>query len=148
MIKSIIQGGNQRYKALLELGYKEVPDDWIKPASSFTEAELKQFAILDNVSFGEWNWDLLKNDDWGIVELSNWGLEVDNENLDYSGQNREILLNNDEGEKLEYKLKFTPDEFFDLQKRLSIVKEKENVSTNEQAIIELLNIYERAQVSI
>lgn len=27
---NIIQGGNQRYRALLELGYKEVPNEWVK----------------------------------------------------------------------------------------------------------------------
>lgn len=29
--QGIILGGNMRFKALLELGYKDVPDEWIKP---------------------------------------------------------------------------------------------------------------------
>jgi DNA modification methylase len=71
----IIQGGNMRYKALIELGYKEIPDEWVKPASAFTEAELRQFSILDNVGFGEWDWEMLAND-WETDSLLEWGLEI------------------------------------------------------------------------
>jgi hypothetical protein len=71
----IIMGGNMRFKALIELGYKEVPNEWVKPASAFTEAELRQFSILDNVGFGEWDWEMLAND-WQQEQLLEWGLEI------------------------------------------------------------------------
>jgi len=32
----IILGGNMRYRALQDLGYKEVPDEWVKRAEELT----------------------------------------------------------------------------------------------------------------
>lgn len=71
----IIIGGNMRYKALVAIGYKELPEDWVKRASDFTEAELKEFVIKDNLGYGEWDWDLLANE-WELDQLQDWGLEV------------------------------------------------------------------------
>lgn len=72
---NIVQGGNMRLKALQELGYKEIPDTWIKQAKDFTEDELKEFIIKDNVGFGEWNWDQLANE-WDTEKLIEWGLDI------------------------------------------------------------------------
>ena len=71
----VIQGGNMRYKALQELGYKDVPDEWIKQANDLTEDEKKQFIIKDNVGFGDWDWNLLANE-WDNDILLDWGLDV------------------------------------------------------------------------
>ena len=46
---SMILGGNMRLKALLELKYSEVPNEWIKKAKDLTEEETKRFVIADNV---------------------------------------------------------------------------------------------------
>lgn len=73
---NIIVGGNMRHKALLELGYTDIPDEWVKQAKDFTKEELKEFIIKDNVGFGEWDYDLLANE-WNIEELNEWGLEID-----------------------------------------------------------------------
>ena len=70
----MILGGNMRFKALKELGYKEVPDEWIKRDSDLTEAEKQRFIIADNVPFGEYDWDVLANE-WDKDELLEWGLE-------------------------------------------------------------------------
>ena len=67
-------GGNMRLRALQDLGYKEVADDWIKKASELTEDEKKRFIISDNVGFGEWDWDVLANE-WDAEELAEWGLD-------------------------------------------------------------------------
>ena len=72
---NIVLGGNMRLKALKELGYKEVPDDWVKRAEDLTEEETRRFIIADNVGFGEHDWELLQND-WDIDELEDWGLKV------------------------------------------------------------------------
>jgi ParB-like chromosome segregation protein Spo0J len=72
---SIILGGNMRFKALKELGYKEVPEEWVKRAEDLTEDEQRQFIIKDNVGFGEHDWDMLANE-WDAVELEGWGLDV------------------------------------------------------------------------
>lgn len=72
---SIVLGGNMRLKALNELGYKEIPDNWVKQAKDLTEEETKRFIIADNVSGGEWDWELLANE-WDSEELTEWGLDV------------------------------------------------------------------------
>ena len=50
---NMIQGGNMRFKALIELGYKELPDEWIKKGNDFTKEQWEEFVIKDNISFGE-----------------------------------------------------------------------------------------------
>jgi hypothetical protein len=72
---NVVQGGNMRLKALKELGYKEVPETWVKQAKDFTEHELRQFIIKDNVGYGEWDFEMLANE-WDSGELIEWGLDV------------------------------------------------------------------------
>lgn len=72
---NIVLGGNMRLKALKELGYKEVPDSWIKKASDMTPEEVRRFIIADNVGFGEHDWEMLANE-WDVAELSEWGLDI------------------------------------------------------------------------
>ena len=72
---SIVLGGNMRLKALKELGYKEVPAEWVKRADDLTEDEARRFIIADNVGFGEHDWELL-NSEWNVEELEGWGLDV------------------------------------------------------------------------
>ena len=64
-----IVGGNQRYRALLELGYTELEDIWVKEAKSFTKEQLKEFLIRDNINSGEWDFEQLANE-WEATELS------------------------------------------------------------------------------
>ena len=68
-------GGNMRLKALNELKYKEIPDNWVMLADEWTEEKRNRFTISDNVSFGEWDWDTLANE-WNVEELSEWGLDL------------------------------------------------------------------------
>ena len=67
-----IIGGNMRYLACKEIGLKEIP---VIRAENLTEEQIEQFIIKDNVSFGEWDWDILAND-WKSKELNEWGLGV------------------------------------------------------------------------
>ena len=73
--EGMILGGNMRFKALKELGYKDVPDEWVKRDSELTEAEKQRFIIADNIGFGEYDWDLLANE-WDKDDLIDWGLDV------------------------------------------------------------------------
>ena len=66
-------GGNMRLKAIIDLGIKEVPDEWVKYEDLSEEKEM-EFIIKDNVGFGEWEWDTLANE-WDEVDLAEWGLE-------------------------------------------------------------------------
>ena len=68
----MVLGGNMRLKACKEAGLKEVP---IIIADNLTEEQQREFLIKDNVSGGEWSWDILANE-WNSDELENWGLEV------------------------------------------------------------------------
>lgn len=49
----VVIGGNQRFKALRELGYESIPDEWIARAahedgSPLTEEEKRRFVFIDN----------------------------------------------------------------------------------------------------
>lgn len=81
----VILGGNMRFKACQEAGYKKIP---IIKADNLTEEQQCEFIIKDNVSGGEWDWDVLTND-WDSNLLEEWGLDVpifdDEEQKDLSG---------------------------------------------------------------
>ena len=68
-------GGNMRLKALQELGYKEIQDNWVQMADEWTEEQRREFVIKDNVGFGEWDWEELANV-WDSEKLEEWGLDV------------------------------------------------------------------------
>ena len=72
---NIVLGGNMRLKALKELGYKEIPDTWVKRADELTEDEQRRFIISDNVGFGEHDWEMIKTE-WDVQELEEWGLDI------------------------------------------------------------------------
>jgi hypothetical protein len=74
---NMVLGGNMRLKALKDLGYKEIPDEWVKKADELTEDEAKRFIIADNVGFGEHDFEALK--EWDQFELSEWGIEFQDE---------------------------------------------------------------------
>jgi 3'-phosphoadenosine 5'-phosphosulfate sulfotransferase (PAPS reductase)/FAD synthetase len=80
----MILGGNMRFKALKELGYKEVPDEWVKYDGELTEDEKRRFIIEDNLPFGEWDWNFIKKD-WDQELLNDWGLEVDFDEIKEKG---------------------------------------------------------------
>lgn len=71
---NVILGGNQRYRACLELGIQEVPT--IKMAN-LTEKEKQKLLVIDNTHYGKWDMDMLANDGWGLSDLDEWGVNVD-----------------------------------------------------------------------
>ena len=68
----VILWGNMRYKACKEAWIKEIP---VIVADNLTEDQEREFLIKDNVSGGEWDWDILANE-WDKEELEEWGLDV------------------------------------------------------------------------
>jgi hypothetical protein len=77
----IILGGNMRFKACKEAGLKEVS---IIKVSGLSAEKQREFLIKDNVSGGEWDWQLLQ--EWDSLELESWGLDIDNydnSNIDF-----------------------------------------------------------------
>ena len=73
----IILGGNMRFKACKEAGLKEVS---IIKVSGLSAEKQREFLIKDNVSGGEWDWQLLN--DWDSLELESWGLDLIGFDLD------------------------------------------------------------------
>jgi ParB-like chromosome segregation protein Spo0J len=92
--KYVVLGGNMRLKAANEVGLKQLPillaDDW-------TEEQKNEFLIKDNVGFGEWDWEQIKND-WDVEKLDEWGMDVPQfaSSVDYS-----ILDDEDVSQQLE-----------------------------------------------
>ena len=92
-------GGNMRLKALQELKYKEIPDEWIMLADEWTAEQRSEFVIKDNVGFGEWDWDTLKAE-WDIDKLDEWGLDVPQWEIEkFNGNIDDFFENNNEPAK-------------------------------------------------
>lgn len=74
--KMELLGGNQRVKALLQLGAGELEIPVMIPNRPLTKKEKDEIIITDNISDGEWDFDILK-EEWDTKELKDWGLEWD-----------------------------------------------------------------------
>jgi hypothetical protein len=78
----IILGGNMRFKAMKEAGWKEVP---VIVADHLTPEQEREFIIKDNTSGGDWDWEMLAME-WDADKLEEWGLDLPRfaESPDYS----------------------------------------------------------------
>ena len=81
--------GNQRLRACIYLGHKEIWTDLFtqekademnkeaqkegRPTKTYLEY-CKAITIVDNTHAGTWDWDILANE-WEQTELKNWGLD-------------------------------------------------------------------------
>jgi hypothetical protein len=74
---NIILGGNMRFKALQELGYKTILSNWVQKAIGLSEEQKLEFIIKDNVSYGEWDFNLLLTQ-WDKELLTSWDLDIPN----------------------------------------------------------------------
>ena len=124
----VILGGNMRYKAMIECGYKEVNVEVV----DWSEQKQNEFIIKDNVGFGEWEWEMVANE-WDEIELKDWGLDLPVfNNGDYSEKNKELDINDIE-DVMVINLKYTEDEYHIVKDALLKL-----ASTPEQAIWKLL----------
>ncbi len=78
----IILGGNMRFRACKEAGITEIP----VIITDLSEDKQREFLIKDNISGGEWDWDLLANE-WDNEELVEWGLDVWTQQMDVNEMN-------------------------------------------------------------
>ncbi len=76
----VIIAGNQRWRALQELGI-EPKNEWFKDVSGWTKDQIDEYLINSNESDGEWDWDIMTNkfshlpiEDW-IDVPSDWKQE-------------------------------------------------------------------------
>ena len=119
----MILGGNMRWKAIQEIGIKEVP---IIKAENLTEQQQREFLIKDNVGFGSWDWDALAND-FDADDLEDWGLELP-----------KVIDEVEDEPKIDTQkitLEYTPDEYNQVKKALQKI-----ASTPEQAVWKLLEL--------
>ncbi len=93
----IVLGGNMRLKACIEAGLKEVP---IIIADNLTDEQQREFLIKDNVSGGEWNWEVLANE-WEVEQLEAWGLDVPDFGADEVQEKEQVDLSDDLKETFE-----------------------------------------------
>jgi ParB-like chromosome segregation protein Spo0J len=124
----VVLGGNMRLKAIKEAGHTEVAVEIV----DWTEDQQKEFIVKDNVGYGEWDWDDLANN-WDAQELSEWGLDIPNFNIEgFTDKNKELSLD-DVSDSMTINLKFTEDEYYIVKDQLLKI-----ASTPEQAIWKLL----------
>ena len=76
-----VLGGNQRLRAIRELGYKDIPDEWVKPATGMDTEKLRRFMLIDNLPMGEWDIDILSAD-FELPELEELGFNLGDLGLD------------------------------------------------------------------
>lgn len=81
----MVLGGNMRLKACVEAGLTEVP---IIIANNLTLEQEKEFLIKDNVSGGQWDWDMIANE-WDEVQLIEWGLDIPNFDNEVESEEKE-----------------------------------------------------------
>lgn len=121
----IILGGNMRYRACEAAGLKEIP---IIVADNLTPEQQREFLIKDNISGGEWDWNLLANE-WDQNELTEWGLDVisiDDSNLDDYFE--EASANSEKG-KFQIVLNYTEGEYNEITDKLK------NIGGSKEAIV-------------
>jgi ParB-like chromosome segregation protein Spo0J len=144
----VILGGNMRYKACKEAGLKEVP---IIKASGLSEEKQREFLIKDNISGGEWDYDILANE-WDELELEEWGLLINN------FDNNNLLFNDNDGDKennISNEPKSSDDNYstfelimlhenkLELLDTLNKVKNEFLFEKQEDALMEILRIYNK-----
>ena len=88
--KTII-AGNQRYHAAKALGWTSIP----ATVSKMSDEKERRFIIKDNVSNGDWEYEILMQD-YTKDELDTWGWEDDREEPeedlgDYEEDEKEII---------------------------------------------------------
>lgn len=86
--KYIILGGNMRFSALREMNEPDAPC-MVVPEDTPIE-KLREITILDNGSFGSWDYDMLANE-WDDLPLPDWGVPAwDTENLESVSAPKEV----------------------------------------------------------
>lgn len=122
----VILGGNMRYRAMVEAGWKKIPVERV----DWPEEKQREFIIKDNVSGGEWDWDVLANE-WDAGQLDEWGVDVPqtfsdaNEEIDVDGLESEMCI----------KLTYSEEDYWKVKEALQKIE-----ATPEQAVFKLLNL--------
>lgn len=140
----VVLGGNMRLRACRDAGIAEVP---YIIADKLTEEQQREFVIKDNVSGGEWDWEILANE-WDSDPLNDWGLDVPEFNVeeeevdltDHSAQ-KDTYLNNAIRQIVLY---YDKEAHTSVLERLSRVCEDYGFENdNSASVLKLLEFYEQ-----
>ena len=71
---NVILAGHQRYKACLQLGIQDVP---VKVMANLSERKKQKLLVIDNTHNGEFDMDMLANENWDLHDLADWGVNLD-----------------------------------------------------------------------
>lgn len=126
-------GGNMRLTALRSLGKESAPCI-ILPADMPIE-KLKEIAIKDNGSFGDWEEKLLL-DDWNGVPLAAWGIDVFCGDDEEEGTDKKPK---DKDGRDEFKVEFEAREFDFVNQRLMEINEDDQGKALLQIIHEAID---------
>lgn len=95
--KFIVFGGNMRTAANQELNRPTIPAMKYIPETDEDRETIKRRAVLDNGSFGAWDFDALANE-WDDLPLTDWGVpawkaDEENEDMDIlsDGNSRQLV---------------------------------------------------------
>ena len=69
----VVVGGNMRYRAMKELGYKEVPCKVLH--TGFPIEKLRRIVLKDNGGFGEWDFESLVAE-WNLEEIGSAAIDI------------------------------------------------------------------------
>ena len=136
----VVLGGNMRLKACKEAGLKEVP---IIIADNLSEEQQREFLIKDNVSGGEWDFEMLA-EDWDVEQLEDWGLDVwHNDELsnlnEYEGLDAESKLDKFLNSELKRMfLVYDNDTFENVISWFNKQQEKHELKNHSQVILKLM----------
>jgi hypothetical protein len=144
----VILGGNMRYRACLEAGKKEVP---VIIAKGLSEEKQKEFLIKDNVSGGEWDYDVLANE-WSELPITEWGVNVwqpnddlfsiDEEDEDETGAGSKEPKASDDGFSI-FEMVMEHENKIVLVELLNKVKKEYAFEKLEDALMEVVRVYKK-----
>lgn len=126
--KYVVVAGNMRLKAAKELGNTEMPCYILDESTSADK--LREYAIKDNVGFGEDDFELLEAD-WDLNELTDWGMIIP----DWGKEEIDIKEIEEIAENMTFGIKCANlDEFEELQAMLNTTGKKMNYDRFKQII--------------
>lgn len=141
----LVLGGNMRLRAARAAGLKKVP---VMVANGLTDEQLLEFTIKDNVSFGQWDFDMLAND-WNEQALDDWGVTVwvDQTTAGGSGSGTGVETEKpkvtDDGYSL-FELVMVHTNKLAFLEVLNDIKNRYGMIKQEEAIMKLCEIYKTA----
>ena len=114
---NVVLGGNMRLQALIKAGINDVPVihvDWDADKQS-------EFIIKDNLSYGEWDYDIIANE-WDVIKLDEWGFDLNIGSGDEKKIDGDIKFSNELDYESNYiVLKFNKDiDFLQIESMLGI----------------------------